>query len=450
MSRLALILARLGCRVSGSDLHPERNPFCDELARFISLQGYFDSAIYAGHSANNLPSEESVVVFSSAVSVDNPELVAARKRGLKVLRRGEMLAELSRLFTSIVVCGAHGKTSTTALLYRALDSERISPSLYLGGALVNEKRAWDKWDPDLKKANLGEVFVVESDESDRSFLETHPTFAVVTNIDHEHLDSYDSFEELTECFLEFINRVPFYGKAILGSDCKVVRSLYPRIRCGYVTYGLGSEADWQARNIKIDQGESSFEVWHLNQYCGSVKLPLVGEHMVCNSLATFALGSVIGVSFDEIGKRLEGFAGVHRRCEVLGKFAGAHLLSDYAHHPVEVSATLAGLRRAWGDRVHLVFQPHRYSRTKACWEDYLTCFRDARSLTMLDIYSAGEPAEAGIDAVRLEQEIDHPCKRYVADHSDLKDVLSEIVSEDEVVVCMGAGSIDKVARDLLT
>lgn len=448
MARLALILARLGCEVSGSDLFPERNPFSDQFELFITEQGFFKSTIYKGHKAENLPEGNPLVVFSSAVPDSNPELVSARARCLRVLRRGEMLAELTRLFTSIVVCGAHGKTSTTALLYRSLDSDSINPSLYLGGTLVDEKQRWELH-ASASKPTLGEIFVVESDESDRSFLETHPTFAIVTNIDREHLESYQSFEELTDCFLQFVNRVPLYGLAIIGWDSEVARSILPRVQRDYVTYGLQEGADWRAKNILIGNGKSQFEVWYRDSYIGAVILPLVGEHMVTNSLATFAFADAIGVPFAEVARRLEGFQGVHRRCEFLGTIEGASLLSDYAHHPVEVEATLCGLRKSWGERVHVIFQPHRYSRTKACWKEYLQSFRDAASVTLIDVYSAGEKSVEGIDAESLTREIDHPRKAYISDSSTLKRFIREIVRKGDVVVCMGAGSIDRMARELV-
>ena len=444
MARLALILARLGCEVSGSDLFPERNPFSDEFELFISEQGFFQSAIHKGHCAKNLPKGNPWVVFSSAVPDTNPELVAARDRGLRVLRRGEMLAELTRLFTSIVVCGAHGKTSTTALLHRTLDCEKINPSLYLGGTLVNEKHRW-QIHASSNKPTLGEIFVVESDESDRSFLETHPTFAIVTNIDREHLESYQSFEELTDCFLQFINRVPLYGRAIIGWDSEVVRSILPKVKCQFVTYGLQEGADWRAKNIVIVAGKSRFEVWYRDDFRGEVVLPLVGEHMVANSLATFAFADTIGLSFEEVAGRLEGFQGVHRRCELLGTFEGATLLSDYAHHPVEVEATLSGLRKSWGERVHVIFQPHRYSRTKACWKEYIQSFRDAASVILVDIYSAGESALEGIDAEHLTADIDHPKKKYVRDSSTLAGVIGGFVQQGEQVITFVGRQVEERA-----
>ncbi len=448
MARLALILARLGCEVSGSDFFPERNPFSPQFEPFITEQGFFKSTIHKGHKAENLPEGNPIVVFSSAVPNTNPELVSARARGLRVLRRGEMLAELTRLFTSIVVCGAHGKTSTTALLHRSLDCDSINPSLYLGGTLVDEKHRWELH-ASSSEPTLGEIFVVESDESDRSFLETHPTFAIVTNIDREHLDSYQSFEELTDCFLQFVNRVPLYGLAIIGWDSDVARSILSKVQRDFVTYGLKEGADWRATNISIAGGNSCFEVWYQDRYQGQVLLPLVGEHMVTNSLAAFAFADAIGVPFAEVARRLEGFQGVHRRCEFLGTIEGASLLSDYAHHPVEVEATLGGLRKSWGERVHVIFQPHRYSRTKACWKEYLQSFRDAASVTLLDIYSAGESSVEGIDAESLTREIDHPRKMYIRDSSILKNFIHDLVRHGDVVVCMGAGSIDRMARDLV-
>lgn len=448
MARLALILARLGCEVSGSDFFPERNPFSPQFEPFITEQGFFKSTIHKGHKAENLPEGNPIVVFSSAVPNTNPELVSARARGLRVLRRGQMLAELTRLFTSIVVCGAHGKTSTTALLHRSLDCDSINPSLYLGGTLVDEKHRWELH-ASSSEPTLGEIFVVESDESDRSFLETHPTFAIVTNIDREHLDSYQSFEELTDCFLQFVNRVPLYGLAIIGWDSDVARSILPKVQRDFVTYGLKEGADWRATNISIAGGNSCFEVWYQDRYQGQVLLPLVGEHMVTNSLAAFAFADAIGVPFAEVARRLEGFQGVHRRCEFLGTIEGASLLSDYAHHPVEVEATLGGLRKSWGERVHVIFQPHRYSRTKACWKEYLQSFRDAASVTLLDIYSAGESSVEGIDAESLTREIDHPRKMYIRDSSILKNFIHDLVRHGDVVVCMGAGSIDRMARELV-
>jgi UDP-N-acetylmuramate--alanine ligase len=444
MARLALILARLGCEISGSDLHPERSLLIGRIAAESK-----SCKIFTGHDARNVPLGDVVVVYSSAVSADNCEVAEALKRGVLVWRRGQMLAELTRLFTSIVVCGSHGKTSTTALAYTALNSDLINPSLYLGGTLAEEEHEGLLLSEN-SKSSLGEIFVVESDESDRSFLETHPTFAVVTNIDHEHLESYDSFEELTMCFLNFVNRTPLFGGALLGTDDEVVRSLIARTTTKITTFGLEDGAQWQARRLITRAGFTDFDVWFRNKKVAEASLPIPGDHMVLNSLAAFALAYNVGVSLEEVIKRLHGFKGVHRRCELLGQHRGVSFLSDYAHHPVEVTATLKGLKKNWGDKVHVVFQPHRYTRTKRCWNEYVEAFHDAASLVLVDIYSAGEPPQEGITAQELLKAIHHPVKKFAENEEYLSFILQQSAINGDVIVFMGAGSVDTIARKYLS
>ena len=432
MRRLASILQGLGCSISGSDLNESK---CSTMRK----DGF---KVYHGHRSNNLPWEATLVVYSSAVPACNPEIQEARRRGVRVLSRGTVLADLSKLFLSIVVCGSHGKTSTTGLTFAGLRASRLSALLYLGGVLANEQFP--------ESVGREDCFVVEADESDRSFLQIKATFPVVTNIDFEHLGAYESFEELKDCFISFLNDKPFYGAAVVCLDDPTIRSLLPQLKGQVITYGFHEDAQVRATEIQTNSGVTSFQVWMNKRFLCRVKLTLPGRHQVQNALVAFAVGSFLGLDPETIAEGISSFEGIGRRCEVLGEKRGITVISDYGHHPVEVITTVEGLKEHYGRKVHLVFQPHRYTRTESCWDEFCTAFSDCDSVAIMDIYGAGEEPIQGVSARELVRQLSHEQAVYM-EKTMLDSYVEQLVNEGtltsgDLLVFMGAGSIDEIGR----
>lgn len=434
MSGIAEILINLGFKVSGSDISKS------EVCRRLEGMG---AEICYGHAAANLKEEASLLVYSSAVNQENPELIEANRRGIPVIRRAEVLAELMRLKHGIGVAGSHGKTTTTSMTGAILEGAGLDPTVIIGG-IVRSVGTGGRF-------GQGDYLVAESDESDRSFLLLRPAIAVVTNIDREHMEAYESFEDLKESFSRFVHSVPFYGLAVLCYDDPYVRELAEGYKGRKVSYGFSEDADIQARNAVFHHLKSSFEVWVHDELQGRVSIPLPGRHLVSNSLAAIAIGLELGVEFQAVIQALGEFGGVKRRMEILHDNGGATLISDYGHHPTEIKATLSAIREGWGEgagRVYTVFQPHRYSRTRDCFQEFQSCFSDTDYLVTTDIYAASESPLDGISGESLFSSIDHPEKKYVRSIQDftLED-LPEL-KEDDVVIFLGAGSIGGVAEKL--
>jgi UDP-N-acetylmuramate--alanine ligase len=347
MSGIAEVLLNMDYTVSGSDLA------CGPVTRRLGKLG---AAIHAGHAATNVHGADAVIV-SSAVRDDNPEIVEARRLRIPVIPRAEMLGELMRLKYGVAVAGAHGKTTTTAMIAEVLTRGGLDPTVIIGGRVAELRSG--------AKLGRGEIMVAEADESDGSFLNIKPTIAVVTNIDREHLDHYRNLREIREAFASFLARVPFYGTAILCQDEPDVRALVAGIDRRIVTFGFSHEADVRATDVVVDGFESRFAAWHGGALLGPVRLRLPGRHLVHDALAAIAVGLELDVGFRWIGEALEDFLGVDRRMQLCGKLDGATLLDDYGHHPTEIRATLAAVHEAFGARTLVVFQPHRYSRTIA-------------------------------------------------------------------------------------
>lgn len=434
MRRLASILLGLGCQVSGSDLDENK---CHSLRK----EGW---KVFHGHRTNNLPWETDLVVYSSAVAESNPEIQEALKRGLCVLRRGAVLADLSKLFLSVVVCGSHGKTSTTGLTFGGLRASNLSALLYLGGELKGELMP--------KQVGREDCFVVEADESDRSFLEIKATFPVVTNIDFEHLTAYESFDELKECFIRFLNDKPFYGAAVVCIDDPVVRSIIPRLAGEVITYGFHEEARVRAVDVLTRDGITQFQVWHNDRFLCQAKISLPGRHQVQNSLVAFGVGLALGLDPVVIAEAIASFEGIGRRCEVLGSKHGCVVLSDYGHHPAEIEATVEGLKTHYGAGVHVVFQPHRFSRTKSCWKEFCEAFSGCKSVAFLDVYAAGEAPIDGVDSLVLSRQVLHHRSTYIEQASDISEyiqslILQGVIAPRDLIVFMGAGSVDRIGRE---
>jgi len=435
MSGIAELLLTLGYRVSGSDI-----AMSDVTQRLEKLGG----KIFKGHHADHI-NDVDVVVTSSAIQSENPEVLAALEVSVPVIPRAEMLAELMRLKYSIAVAGAHGKTSTTSMVAGVLAEGELDPTVVIGGKLksINTNAVLGE----------GDYIVAEADESDGSFLKFSPTIAVVTNIDLEHIDFYGNLENIKSVFLNFIDRIPFYGLAVLCLDNEEVQDIIPKIKKRFVTYGLNAQADIQARDVEFDGMQSRFNVYRNDAFCGQVALNMPGIHNVYNSLAAISVGFELDIPFKKIQIALGQLQGVARRLEVKGDIAGIKVLDDYGHHPTEIKITLDAIRKSWpGRRLVVIFQAHRYSRTKSLYDDFTRAFYQSDLLLLLPVYAAGEERIDGIDNVMLCEGIKshgHKEVSFVNDMTEAVDFLSGIVRKGDLVLTLGAGDVWKVGESLI-
>jgi len=435
MSGLAEILRTLEFDVSGSDLREGEN------TRALARIGV---RIDVGHRAENVRGAD-VIVYSSAIDNQNPEIMEARLLGVPVISRAEMLAELMRVKYGIAIAGSHGKTTTTSLVATILRAAGFDPTVVVGGrmaALGSNARL-----------GAGDLLVAEADESDGSFLRLTPTIAVVTNIDPEHLDFYGSHESLKEAFVEFTEKVPFYGLAVLCLDHPHVQELLPRIKRRHVTYGFSPQADYHARNVEMKGLSASFVAYRRNEPLGEFTLRMPGRHNVLNTLAAIAVADELEVPLDVTKAALASFNGVARRFTIVAEVSGISLVDDYGHHPAEVQATLAAARGAYPGRVIVAFQPHRYSRTELLFDEFTRAFNNADVLFLVDIYAAGEKPIAGVSAERLAQGIaehGHHAVSHVKDRATLPDQIARIAEAGDVVIALGAGDINKILPAIAT
>jgi UDP-N-acetylmuramate--alanine ligase len=434
MSGIAEVLIAHGFEVSGSDVRES-----DIVLRLRSL----GATVHVGHRGENLTHAD-VVVFSSAVKRDNPELVAARQNGIPVIPRAEMLAELMRLKDGIAIAGSHGKTTTTSLVATVLREAGLDPTVVIGGKLnalgTNAARG------------AGDLLVAEADESDGSFLHLSPAIAVITNIDAEHLDHYGDHQGVKDAFVSFANRVPFYGVVVGCLDHPHVQDILPRIDKRIATYGLAAQADYRAKNPQVKGLTTSFEVFRRGDKLGTFEVRMPGIHNVLNSLATIAVADELSIDLAQVKKSLASFAGVQRRFTIVGEEAGITIVDDYGHHPAEVQVTLEAAQRAYGRRLLVAFQPHRYSRTHHCFDELTRAFNRADVLFMTDVYAAGEEPIPGADSKTLCQAIrDHGHRdvTHVAKVDDLAEAIAKRAQPGDVIVTMGAGNITTVGRTLL-
>jgi len=435
MSGIAELLLNLGYRVSGSDLKES-----EITKRLASLGG----AIVLGHGAENVAPDVDVVVTSSAVRKNNPEVMHARDRGIPVIPRAEMLAELMRLKEGVAIAGSHGKTTTTSLIATVLAHAKLDPTAVVGGKL-NALGS-------NAKLGKGQLMVVEADESDGSFLRLSPTIAVITNVDPEHLDYYGTVEALQQAFVDFADRVPFYGLAVLCLDHPVVQHLIPRIGKRHTTYGLSPQAEWRADDIRHGPFQSKFVVSVKGKQLGEVTLRMVGTHNVLNALACCAVAHELGIPFKTTAEALGEFAGVQRRFTVRGEVKGITIVDDYGHHPAEIRATLAGARGSFPQRrIVCAFQPHRYTRTRDLLGEFATAFNDADALVLTEIYAAGEDPIPGVSGARLHEAVKACGHRDAsfADRAELARKLRERVRQGDLVITLGAGDITHVGEELL-
>jgi UDP-N-acetylmuramate--alanine ligase len=398
--------------------------------------------VQVGHAAENVIGAD-VVVYSSAVAQQNPEVVAAQSGGIPVITRGEMLAELMRMKYAIVIAGSHGKTTTTSLVATVLRAAGLDPTVVVGGRMASLGSN--------ARLGAGELLVAESDESDGSFLRLSPTIAAVTNVDPEHLDFYGSHEALKQAFVAFANRVPFYGLSVLCLDHPHVRDLLPQITRRYVTYGLSRQADFVADNVRYAGLETLFRVRHREQPLGEFKVRMPGEHNVLNCLAVIAIADELAVPIDVVKQALATFRGVARRFTVVAEPHGIALVDDYSHHPVEIQAALNAARNAYSQRILVAFQPHRYTRTRALFHEFSTAFDQADAVFVTDVYAAGEAPIEGATGEALAEGIarqGHRAARYVKDRRELEQLLAEQAQPGDVVIALGAGDINRVLGPL--
>jgi len=435
MSGIAEVLLNLGYRITGSDAR--RGEAVERLERL-------GAKVFIGHEASHADGAH-VVVYSSAVARDNVEVQAARLRGVPAIPRAEMLAELMRLKYGIAIAGTHGKTTTTSMVAAVLAAGELDPTVVVGGRILGLGAN--------ARLGQGEFLVAEADESDGSFLKLSPTIAVVTTVDAEHLDYYADLDAIRAAFLTFVNKVPFYGAAVLCLDQPNIQQMIPRVDKRVITYGLESSADLTARRLEFAGTISRFEVVQRGHLLGAVALEVPGRHNVLNALAAIAVGLDLELPFDVIARALAGFRGVQRRFQVRGEVRGVLVVDDYGHHPAEIRATLAAAKAGYDRRVITVFQPHRYSRTQHLWGEFLTAFYQSDVLVVMDIYGAGEAPLPGVHARDLAEGIaahGHRDVRYLnGDRAAIVDFLCESTRSGDLVLTLGAGDVGALGAEVL-
>lgn len=439
MSGIAEILLALGYKVSGSDVAESAN--VEKLRRMGAV-------VHIGHIADNINDQITVVVYSSAVKEDNPEMVAARLKQIPIMRRAEMLAELMRLKRGIAVAGTHGKTTTTSMLATILSECGVDPTYIIGGIVSNLSGH--------AKVGEGQYLVAEADESDGTFLLLNPIMSVITNIDTDHMDHYGTTDKLFEAFEQFANRIPFYGKCALNAHDHVLMQMAKRMKKPWVTFGIADEgvsADFQAYNLRHQQSGTRYHLRVMGVECGEVFIALPGRHNVLNSLGALALAQQMGLKLESIIEGLAKFEGVGRRLQSIFRSESLEVIDDYGHHPTEIATTLQAVRETRSQsQVIVVFEPHRFTRTRDCWKDFLHCFNSAHQLYLCPIYPASEMPIAGISSEKLVEDINqlHPqFASLLPDFSQLEAILKAPSTLPKTVVCLGAGAISKKVREIV-
>jgi UDP-N-acetylmuramate--alanine ligase len=436
MCGIAEVLANMGYAVTGTDLAPS------EITRHLEATG---CTIHYGHKAGNLGGAD-VVVVSSAIKGYNPEVEAARARQIPVIPRAEMLGELMRMKFGIAVAGAHGKTTTTTMIAAVMMAAGLDPTAVIGGRVNSLGLANARW-------GKSEYLVAEADESDGSFLKLAPTVAVVTNMDAEHLDHYGTLDNIKRAFVDFINRVPFFGVAVLCADNPVVQSILPDVHKRFVTYGLGNQATYRARHVRYEGMRTTYVAWRKAEELGEITISLPGVHNVLNSLAVLAVCENVGVPFETIAQGLAGFEGIQRRFTVRGEVGGITIVDDFGHHPAEVRATLSGARVAFpGRRIVAAFQPHRYTRTRDQFDEFARAFSDCDVLLLCDVFAAGEEPIAGATSAALARAIEkngHASVKHIPRREDLAPYLGQLLERGDMLITLGAGDIQLTCNEVI-
>ena len=434
MSGIAEVLFSLGYRITGSDMRSS-----ETIERLKNL----GIGIHIGHSGENVRDAD-VVVISSAVKEDNPEVTAAREGRIPVIRRSEMLGELMRMKYGIGIAGTHGKTTTTSMVGEILSEGGLDPTIVVGGKVVNLGAH--------ARLGNGQYLVAEADEYDRSFLRLTPTIAVVTTLEPEHLDYYRDYQEIQTTFLEFLNKVPFYGRVIMCWDEENVRNLIPQVERPVTTYGLSPQADLQAQDIRFEENRSEFAVEMKGKSLGRITLSVPGMHNVKNSLAAIGVGLELDLSWNDITTALNKFKGVHRRFEIKGTVKGVMVVDDYAHHPTEIEATLKSAKTGWKRRIIAVFQPHLYTRTRDFYREFGRALMLSDVLIVTDVYPAREEPLLGItgelvaESARMQG---HKNTYYIPRMEEVPSFLKEMVRKNDMVITLGAGDVYKIGTKLM-
>jgi len=437
MSGIAEILLDQGFNITGSDKTKT------SVTERLEMLG---ATIFEGHRAKNIPSDTDILVYSSAVPIDNPEVKEAEKRAIPVVRRAEMLAEVMRLKFGIGIAGTHGKTTTTSMVSSVLIEGDLDPTVIVGGKLsaLGGTNA---------RLGQGEFIVVEADEYDRSFLALMPTIVVLTTMEEDHMDIYKDFEDIRSAFAQFANKVPFYGFIVICADEVSLRSIIPEMKKKkMVTYGIKHQADLMAKNLRYRQNLSIFDLIYKNKNLGEIKIKVPGRHNISNSLAAIAVGLGLDIPMDKIKKGIENFTGVYRRWEMKGERNGVVVYDDYAHHPTECAASIEGAKGGWKNRVICVFQPHLYSRTKDLYKEFANSLISADILIITDVYPARETPIRGISGELIAKEairLGHKETFYLKNKEKVPDFLNRIAIRGDMVVTMGAGDIYKYGEEFL-
>ncbi len=435
MSGIAEVLINQGYQVTGSDR------MLSEVTEHLTAIG---AKIFEGHAAQNVEGAD-VLVYSSAVTPDNPEVQEAYRMKIPVIKRAEMLGELMRLKFGVAIAGTHGKTTTTSLSGAVLTEGGLDPTLIIGGRVRSLKT----------NAQLGgsEFLVAEADEFDKSFLRMVPTIAVITNIEADHLDSYDDLEDLSNSFVAFANKVPFYGRVILCLDNPGVQAILQKMKRSTTTYGFTKQAEIRAQAIEYLPGGISFDAYQRDEKMGRIRLQIPGEHNVLNALASIAVGLELDIPFEKIKAGLESFSGVNRRFEIKGTYDDIMIVDDYAHHPTEISATLRGAHNAWPEkRLVAIFQPHLFSRTRDFKDEFARSFFDADMLVVTDVYPAREKPIPGIDGKLIADtaiNFGHRNVHYIADKQKIAEQVFDLLKKGDIVITIGAGDIWKTSQQLV-
>jgi UDP-N-acetylmuramate--alanine ligase len=434
MCGIAEVLINMGFKVTGSDL--KTTPVTE---RLVHLGG----TVIKGHKKDNVHGSD-VVVISSAVKQSNPEVMEARKLGIPVIARAEMLAELMRMKYGVAVAGSHGKTSTTSMAAHVIAEAGFDPTVVIGGRLGSLGGG--------ARLGQGELMVAEADESDGSFLHLSPTIAIVTNVDFEHMDHYGSMDNLRDAFVAFLNKVPFYGIGVICLDDPEIQGLIPRLDRKLVTYGVSAQADLVANKIETEQFASTYDAVLRGEKLGQVRLNVPGRHNIYNSLAVVAVSLELDIPFADIAGGLASFEGADRRFQLRGTFGdGSIVVDDYAHHPTEIRATLSAAREGWSNRIIAVFQPHRYSRIQALAEEFSTSFYEADVVLVTPLYPAGEAPIEGVDAEMIYKRIQshgHRDVRLMSSLTEARQVVKEVSRSGDIVLTMGAGDVNRICEEL--
>lgn len=435
MSGIAEVLLAMNFKVSGSDR---------SLSEITDRLKSLGAEIYEGHSEENIKDAD-VVVFSSAVSLDNVEIQEAIRRKIPVIKRSEMLAELMRLKYGIGIAGTHGKTTTTSMVGLVMLEAGFDPTVIVGGKLSGLGGT-------NARLGHGDFIIVEADEFDRSFLQLTPVIAAITTLEKEHLDIYKDLEDIKSAFVEFANKVPFYGFVVLCLDEEGLREILPNINRKVITYGMSAQADVRAYDVSFHQTASKYKVKYFGQLLGELELNVPGIHNVKNSLVALTIARELGVDFEVIKSALKKFSGVYRRFEIKAEVNGIMVVDDYAHHPTEVAATLSAIRTGWDRRIIAVFQPHLYTRTRDFYNDFAKSFLDSDVFVCTDIYPAREIPIQGVTGQLITvaaEKFGHKNVLYVPDKKEIQDTLLKIVQPGDVVVTMGAGDIWKFGEEFI-